>query len=267
MRRKAKDETYLLTGKLYCGDCGSPMSGISGKSNGVTPFYYYTCTKKKYEHTCSKKNVRREQIERAVTVHLRQLLQDDGFLEWMADKTMEHLFSERDTAELEDLQAKLKEAKTAKENILKMIEKAPDILPDSLLARLKDREKEERDLTARVAILEKDFKIDVSRDDVLSWLETLRDGDVDDRNFQEMMIDAFLIRAYVFDDHLKLVFRYTKEPGEITVPLEIFGGEEDGSSAADSSSKLFTSPHYVTQANYSVTMIKGYFVCDVPFAV
>ena len=45
MRRKASDVTYLLTGKLYCGECGSPMSGISGKSNGVVPFYYYTCTK------------------------------------------------------------------------------------------------------------------------------------------------------------------------------------------------------------------------------
>ena len=267
MRRKASEITYLLTGKLYCGECQSPMSGISGKSNGVVPFYYYTCTKKKYEHGCKKKNIRRELIELEVTTHLRQLLDDYDFLEWMADRSMEHLLSERDTEEIEAVKDKLKEAAVAKENILRMIEKAPDILPDSILSRLKDREKEERELAARLAILEKNNRIDISRDDILSWLETLRDGDVHDRNFQEMMIDSFLIRCYAYDDHLRLIFRYMREPGEITVPLEIIDGKETGEYTADSSSKGNTSPHYVTQANYSVTVIKGYFVCDVPFAV
>ena len=267
LRRKASELTYLLTGKLFCGECKSPMSGISGKSNGVTPFYYYTCTKKKYEHGCSKKNVRRELIELEVTKHLKKLLEDDDFLEWMADKSIEHLLGERDLEEIEAVREKLKDATVAKENILRTIEKAPDILPDSILSRLRDREKEERELTAQLALLEKNNRIDISRDDILSWLETLRDGDVHDRNFQETMIDSFLIQCFVYDDHLRLVFRYTREPGEIIVPFEIIDGEEAWEGAADSSSNGNTSPHYVTQANYSVTMIKGYFVCDVPFAV
>jgi len=266
MRRRASEETYLLTGKLYCGECGSPMSGISGKSNGVTPFYYYTCTKKKYENACSKKNVRRDLVERSITYHLTQLLRDDDFLDWLADKTMEHLYSERDTAELEACKAKLAEATVAKENIVKAIEAG--IFTKTTKARLDELEMIEQDMAVRIRAQEKHLRIDVSKDDIISWLETIRDGDVNDRNFQETMIDAFLIRAYLYDDgHLKLVFRYTKEPGELTVPLEIFEGKEDSESLADSSTKSFTTPHYVTQANYTVVMIKGYFVCDVPLAM
>lgn len=266
MRRKASEETYLLTGKLYCGECGSPMSGISGKSNGVTPFYYYTCTKRKYEKACSKENVRRDLVERSITYHLTQLLKDDDFLDWLADKTIEHLYSERDTAELEACREKLAEATAAKANILKAIEAG--IFTRTTKDRLDELELIESGTAAKIRILEDQQRIDVSKDDVMSWLETIRDGDVNDRNFQETMIDAFLIRAYLYDDgHLKLVFRYTKEHGELTVPLEIVEGKEDGDSLADSSSKRSTSPHYVTQANYTVIMIKGCFVCDVPLAI
>lgn len=266
MRRKASDETYLLTGKLYCGECGSPMSGISGKSNGVTPFYYYTCTKKKYEHGCKKQNVRRELVEKAVTYHLQRLLQDDDFMDWLADKTMEHLLSERDTAELDACKEKLKEATVAKSNIMKAIEAG--IFTTTTKERLEELEEIEREMNGKIGLIERNLEISITKDDIISWLEMLRDGNVDDRNYQEMMIDAFLIRAYLYDDgHLKLMFRYTKEPGEITVPVDFDPGEEDGDSMVDSSTKRSNTPPYVTQANYQVAMIKGYFVCDVPLAI
>lgn len=37
---------YLLTGKIFCGDCRSPMVGISGKGEHGVVYRYYACKKK-----------------------------------------------------------------------------------------------------------------------------------------------------------------------------------------------------------------------------
>ena len=42
-RRDVKMD-FMLTGKLFCGHCGGPMSGISGTSRNGSNHYYYTCS-------------------------------------------------------------------------------------------------------------------------------------------------------------------------------------------------------------------------------
>lgn len=266
-RRKCKGDTYLLTGKLYCGECDSPMSGISGKSNGVVPFYYYTCTKKKYDHACHKKNVPRDQIEQQITREILLILQDDDLLEWMADKAMEHLESERNTAEIEALRADLEEATRKRDNLRKNMENG-EVIP-IMLQWLTERQQEVDELTVRLKALEKMALIDIDRDMILSYLETLRDGDVEDKAFQEQLIDAFLIRAYVFDDgRLKLIFNCTKEHREVELSLEDFSRKE-GTGEDRGSVRLSSAHLHLTSSRRTVEIyiVKGYFVCDVPAAV
>ena len=133
--------------------------------------------------------------------------------------------------------------------------------------RLKARQEEVKDLERRLRILEADNEITISRDMILSYMEMLRDGDVEDRAYQEMLIDTFLIRAYVFDDgRLKLIFNYQKEHREVTIALEDFSrkeGAEDCGEVRLSSSHLHQSGRRRTVAVY---MVKGYFVCDISFA-
>ena len=51
---KAKVD-YILTGKCFCGHCGSPMSGESGKGKCGGRYYYYACSSRKHHHACNKK--------------------------------------------------------------------------------------------------------------------------------------------------------------------------------------------------------------------
>jgi hypothetical protein len=109
--------------------------------------------------------------------------------------------------------------------------------------------------------------IDIDRDMILSYLETLRDGDAEDKAFQEQLIDAFLIRAYVFDDgRLKLIFNCTKEHREVEISLEEFSRKEEGE---DRESVRLSSAHLhltLSRRTVEIYMVKGYFVCDVPAA-
>lgn len=49
--KKATDQ-YLLTTKLFCGDCGSPMAGESGTGRNGTTHRYYKCMSAKRKKGC-----------------------------------------------------------------------------------------------------------------------------------------------------------------------------------------------------------------------
>ena len=264
-RRRCRGDTYLLTGKLYCGECDSPMSGVSGKTQAASPYYYYQCTKKRYEKACHKKNVPRDQIERQITQQIMVILNDDELLEWMAKSAIEHLESERNTAEIEALRADLAEVVRKRDNLRKNMETG-EVLP-IVLQWLQERQQEIDELTLRIKALEKMDLIDITEEMILAYLASLRDGDIEDKALQEKLIDAFLIRAYVFDDgRLKLIFNCTKEHREVEISLEEFSRKEEGKEDSEvrlSSSQLHTT---LSRRTFEIYMVKGYFVCDVPSA-
>ena len=79
---------YLLTGKLFCGHCKSPMVGVSGTGKSGKLHYYYICQKKRMEKSCDKATVRRDTIEREVAVAIRDYIMRDDVLEWIADSAI-----------------------------------------------------------------------------------------------------------------------------------------------------------------------------------
>lgn len=34
---------YILSGKLFCGECGTAMKGVSGHSSNGEVYFYYNC--------------------------------------------------------------------------------------------------------------------------------------------------------------------------------------------------------------------------------
>lgn len=76
---------YWLTGKLYCGHCESPMSGMYGTSLTGKRHYYYRCTGK----GCDKKSVPKESIEAAVIYVLKQIIRDSGNVASLAIDSLE----------------------------------------------------------------------------------------------------------------------------------------------------------------------------------
>ena len=80
---------YILTGKLFCGKCGSTMVGVSGTSKTGDKHSYYSCSKRWKERACDKKNVRQDLIEPLVLKEVYALLDDQELIQFIADKTWE----------------------------------------------------------------------------------------------------------------------------------------------------------------------------------
>lgn len=73
---------YLLTGKLFCKECGGPMSGVSSTASGRGKRKYrnYCCPKhhKRYGGTCPTKNINADYLESAVKFILTESV--NGYL-------------------------------------------------------------------------------------------------------------------------------------------------------------------------------------------
>ena len=230
-RKRSGYEEYLLTGKLYCGHCGSPMTGIAGTSKTGAMHYYYTCQKRRTEHSCDKKSVRRDQIEKAVAVAIQQQLLNDETILWMVDQTMAYNAKTEIEYRLQGLQDQLNANKTATANLLKAIEMG--IITDTTKARLLELEQEQGCLLAKIDAAKSEM-VPIEREDLIAILTRYRKGSLDDKKYLAALFDTFLVRVDLYDDHLKITFDPTGGKTPVDIPIGVEDSPESPGDSPDS---------------------------------
>ena len=217
-RHRVGAEDYLLTGKLHCGHCGSYMTGVSGTSRNGELHYYYTCQKRRTEHACNKKNVRRDVIEPAIAQAIKMYCLTDDVIEWMADQTVQYWEKHDNDLQIEALEQQLTENKKATSNMLKAIEMG--IITEATRSRMVELETENSKLTAQLSAAKRDV-VKINREDLIDELHVLRSKDIQDREVQAELFKDFLVAAYIYDDNrLKLVFSFMGKDNSVEIPLE-----------------------------------------------
>lgn len=209
---------YMLTGKLYCGHCGGHMVGMSGTSKLGTPYYYYACQTRRNEKTCPKKPARREWLERMVALTVKQQILRPDVMEWIADSVLAFQKKCEESSDLSMYQDRLTEIKASIANVIKAIEIG--IITETTKSRLVELEKDKHTYEAKI-VSEKSMIPKVTREEVLYWLESFQDGDVEDKEFQKKLIDSFIVAVYLYDDKLKIVFDYSEDKNSVVMPITL----------------------------------------------
>lgn len=226
--RRDLDVDFMLTGKLFCGHCGGPMSGISGTSRSGSTHYYYTCSsrhKKTGGNGCKKKNVRKERIENLVLQHVRYILEKDELLEAIADKCWEVYTKDRNnTGYLDSLEASLKDVNSALGNLLRAIEMG--IFNKSTASRMDELEEQRSQIEAEIEAEKASFSLQLTRDHILFFLLKFRDLNLSDVDCRRKLFDTFVNSIYVYDDKIILTFNYSGDGRQITIEdLESIDGD------------------------------------------
>lgn len=113
---KAKTE-YLLTTKLFCGNCKEMMVGICGTSATKVVHYYYSCNGKR-KHICNKKNIQKNYIEDIVIEQTRNLLTDET-INQIANSIIELVEKEnKDNSQIIQLTQQLKHNEKQTQNLI-----------------------------------------------------------------------------------------------------------------------------------------------------
>ena len=204
------DVNYLLSGKLICGKCGSLMTGDSGKGKLGTIYNYYKCfTKKKNKSKCDKKSVSKNYIEEIVLSATQEFMQHTNLKsisKVLADTYNKSI--EKDTI-LESLNKELQDNNKKLKNILTALENG--IFNDTTNDRMKELEIRIREIKEKIASRQMLTIKPLSEELIYEYLKSFKDLDYSLENAKQRLIDMFVNRVVLYDDHCEIYFNITSD--------------------------------------------------------
>ena len=201
---KAKVE-YLLHGKLFCGECGAPMIGECGRGRHGATYYYYTCAARKKQHTCKKRNERKDELEASIVDYIGSCVLTDSWIDGAAERVVAEYQKSYDASGIKPLEKQIRDA-----------DKEIDQLVDALISataeagrrrineRIETAEARKQALEADLASLRIASRVQIKKEDIVVWLNQFRTGDRSDLEYRKKVIDLFVNAIYLYDDSFKL---------------------------------------------------------------
>jgi len=206
---------YLLSGKLFCGLCGSPMTGTAGTGRNKTRYYYYICNNRRAK-TCHKKNVKLDLIEEAVLQSALDALTDENISYISAEVERRCAESSDAAALLASLRMQLAEVEKQLKNIGAAI--AQGIITETTKQMLMDAEADRAALCQQIDRATVQTSLEVKAEAVACWLDGFRHGDRNDPVFRKQVFGALVHSVFVYEDYLKIIFNIDKT-GVTLVPF------------------------------------------------
>lgn len=206
--RRRDTALYLLTGKLYCGHCREPMVGVSGHSRNGETHNYYACKGRRSGNGCKKHNVRKEDIESRVAASLIGKVLTDEAIDYLAEAAVKSQEASEAELEIQSLESQLAETKDALKNLLKAIEMG--IFNSMTKQRMDDLCSKQTELDQKIQILRSKMTTQITKEEYIALLRSYRCGDISDKLYKESLIDAFVVRVYLYDDHFDTIFSIGK---------------------------------------------------------
>ena len=195
---KKIDGGFLLTAKLFCGECGKPMTGDGGTGKSGKVYAYYTC-KGRREHKCKKERAAKEWIEDIVVQALANIVNDDDMIQDFADRFMEWQERQNNDDVLDGLENQLRQVETAIKNNLNLINTG--FITDSVKSNLMELESQKAAIEVGIAKEKLEGSApQIPRKSIVWFMKRFRTKDTSDIRWRIHIIDTFLKAAYLYDD-------------------------------------------------------------------
>lgn len=201
-RAKAEEE-YLLTTKLYCGECGRLMAGESGKGCKGVVYHYYKCSGAKRKLGCKKKAIRKDWIEDVVVKFTVTHVLTDIAIDRIADAIV--VMQEQEDTMTPVLKQQLQQCETEIRNVMKAIRQG--IITETTKECLEELETQRDSLKASIAQLALERR-KFTKEEIVEWISRYKDGNINDPDYRREIIDTFVNSVYVYDDKLLLTYNY-----------------------------------------------------------
>jgi len=214
---KAKTR-YLLQGKVFCGHCGAPMIGESGRGHLGAVYNYYTCAARKKSHSCKKKNERKDPLEQYVIDQTVRYILDPPRAAEIARAVVIRYNQEFGASQISDLERRVRALDADLEKLVDSLLALPASARPRIAARMEQLEAQKADLETDLAKLRVASRIRITEDQVRAWISTFRSAD------PQRIIDTFVNSVYVYDDKFVIFYNLTGSPPQ-SIP---FSDVQDG---------------------------------------
>ena len=213
-------ETYLLSGKIFCGKCGAAMVGhTSNSGRNKTKYSSYYCGHRYRTKNCNNKPINRNEIEKVVIQNLHQKLSSKTAIEDLADKLLAHyqkIYSNVDR-EIAIAKKQQKDVEKKIQNIIGAISNSG--FSASLTAALESHEREKSKLSATLHSLFRRKSDDLlNRDAIIEYLS--QDiSDLENKKLHDLkkIIQTYVEKIVVYEERIEvflIFFVHTNGGGE-----------------------------------------------------
>lgn len=205
---------YWLTGHLFCGHCGESMQGMSGTSKTGVKHYYYSCANQR-RHKCKKKSIKKTLMEWLVVQILKEVLNNSENLAALAvDASAYHEKYYKDTGYIDGLVAEQKANQKALDNLVKAIEMG--IFSESTQQRLSELEARKKALAEAIEAERMKARMTEDEHSIKAYFQKYANANLDDPEVREMLLDYFIDKIYVYDDHLEITGWFSEDKREVS---------------------------------------------------
>ena len=209
----AKQE-YLLSGKIYCGECGSPYAGNSRRPRPDHPMYVsYKCTRRNQRaHHCKSPEINRDKLEQIVLERLSKFLFNPDVIPRLVDEY--HAYIENKTgSSRERLDALRSELRTVERKITNavnlMIETGSAAIKDKLRELEESKEKLSFTLSeAKVASNQNRFSEAEIRRLFHVAEQQLKNGTLANRR---AVIDQYIDKILIYPDQIEVYINFISD--------------------------------------------------------
>jgi len=205
-----KYNDYLLTGKVYCGECDKEMVGESGYSHTGDKYSYYTCLGRKKYRSCTKNPIRKEYLEDLVVKNIMKILNDLDTIDEIVNITYEYYVKkEKENEELLFLESEISKCNLSIQNILKALEGGLDFA--LIENRLLELNKNKEELEVQMANIKNKGGNILDKSKIKFFLTRIIKGDLEDPLVKKNIVETFLMKAVVFDEKVEIYLNYGQE--------------------------------------------------------
>ena len=227
-QHKAADR-YLLSGKAFCGHCGSPMIGESGRGKMGTVYHYYACAQKKKTGACRKRNEKKDFVERYVCEQTVRYILDPERQRLIAERVVDAYNREFNDGQVEALERRLRRIDADLNKLVDNLLDLPKSAREKIVSRMEQLDAEKAEAEADLAKARITAGIRITAAQVTAWLRSFAGGDLEDPDFRQKLIDTFVNSVYLYDDKL-VIFYNLRGEAPSTIPTK-----QDVDSALESS--------------------------------
>lgn len=214
MQRKNKvaqystKRTYLLSGKIYCGECGMAYVGNCRMlRNGTYNYLSYRCNNKAKRPRCDGWEIRAETLESMVLGELANIVFDDKFIPKLADGYQKYLMEQNSDGITvqRTIKAKLAEVQKDIDSIIAVIVKSSSA---SLVEKLNELDNQKKDLSEQLRYAETQCKIrELTEEELLYSFrqarEMLKSGEL---STVKILIERYVQKVIINGESIEIQF-------------------------------------------------------------
>lgn len=203
-------EIYLLSGLIFCGECGHAMSGnMRYGGRNKNKYVSYRCGNRERTKQCCNKELRREYIESYVLHELEKNIFNDAAIPFLIEKLNEYQNSKsvKNTTEADAMKRLLDEINRQIENIVNAI--ASGFFQSSFKDKVTELEEQKAALELKLKEIELSKATTVITEEMLRNLFSMFREFVTTRNIPECkkFIDSYVDKVVVYQDHVEVTFK------------------------------------------------------------